>query len=166
MTDQIDPKRYRPNVGLALFHKNGLVFVAKRIATDGPYQWQMPQGGVDRGEAPADAALRELEEEIGVRAEHVDLLEETPDWLHYDFPIDVRTKMKPRGRYLGQRQKWYAFRFKGRDADIRLDLHTPEFVDWRWAPLQSTPGLVIPFKRPVYEEVAQRFKKYSVGAAP
>lgn len=166
MTDQIDPKRYRPNVGLALFHKNGLVFVAKRIATDGPYQWQMPQGGVDRGEAPADAALRELEEEIGVRAEHVDLLEETADWLHYDFPIDVRTKMKPRGRYLGQRQKWYAFRFKGRDADIRLDLHTPEFVDWRWAPLQSTPGLVIPFKRPVYEEVAQRFKKYSVGAAP
>ena len=166
MTDQIDPKRYRPNVGLALFHKNGLVFVAKRIATDGPYQWQMPQGGVDRGEAPADAALRELEEEIGVRAEHVDLLEETTDWLHYDFPIDVRTKMKPRGRYLGQRQKWYAFRFKGRDADIRLDLHTPEFVDWRWAPLQSTPGLVIPFKRPVYEEVAQRFKKYSVGAAP
>ena len=166
MTDQIDPKRYRPNVGLALFHKNGLVFVAKRIATDGPYQWQMPQGGVDRGEVPADAALRELEEEIGVRAEHVDLLEETTDWLHYDFPIDVRTKMKPRGRYLGQRQKWYAFRFKGRDADIRLDLHTPEFVDWRWAPLQSTPGLVIPFKRPVYEEVAQRFKKYSVGAAP
>lgn len=166
MTEQIDPKRYRPNVGLALFHKNGLVFVAKRIATDGPYQWQMPQGGVDRGEAPADAAFRELEEEIGVRAEHVDLLEETPDWLHYDFPIDVRTKMKPRGRYLGQRQKWYAFRFKGRDADIRLDLHTPEFVDWRWAPLQSAPGLVIPFKRPVYEEVAQRFKKYSVGAAP
>ncbi len=166
MTDQIDPKRYRPNVGLALFHKNGLVFIAKRIATDGPYQWQMPQGGVDRGEAPAEAALRELEEEIGVRAEHVDLLEETPDWLHYDFPIDVRTKMKPRGRYLGQRQKWYAFRFKGRDADIRLDLHTPEFVDWRWAPLQSAPGLVIPFKRPVYEEVAQRFKKYSVGAAP
>ena len=154
MTDQIDPKRYRPNVGLALFHKNGLVFVAKRIATDGPYQWQMPQGGVDRGEAPADAAFRELEEEIGVRAEHVDLLEETPDWLHYDFPTDVRTKMKPRGRYLGQRQKWYAFRFKGRDADIRLDLHTPEFVDWRWVPLQSAPGLVIPFKRPVYEEVA------------
>jgi putative (di)nucleoside polyphosphate hydrolase len=166
MTEQSDPKRYRPNVGLALFHKNGLVFVAKRIATDGPYQWQMPQGGVDRGEAPADAAFRELEEEIGVRSEHVDLLEETPDWLHYDFPTDVRTKMKPRGRYLGQRQKWYAFRFKGRDADIRLDLHTPEFVDWRWAPLQSAPGLVIPFKRPVYEEVAQRFKKYSVGAAP
>lgn len=165
MTQAPDPKRYRPNVGLALFHKNGLVFLAKRIGAEGPYQWQMPQGGVDRGERPAEAALRELEEEIGVREEHVDLLEETADWLHYDFPIDVRTKMKPRGRYLGQRQKWYAFRFKGRDADIRLDTHTPEFVDWRWAPLHSAPGLVIPFKRPVYEEVAQRFSKYSVGAA-
>lgn len=165
MTEPRDPKRYRPNVGLALFHKDGLVFLAKRIATDGPFQWQMPQGGVDRGESPLEAAFRELEEEIGVREEHVDLLEETADWLYYEFPTDVRTKMKPRGRYLGQRQKWFAFRFKGRDADIRLDTHTPEFVDWRWASLESAPALVIPFKRPVYEEVAQRFKKHSVGAA-
>lgn len=164
MTEPKDPKRYRPNVGLALFHQNGLVFLAKRIGAEGPYQWQMPQGGVDRGEDISHAALRELEEEIGVREEHVDLLEETADWLYYDFPIDVRTKMKPRGRYLGQRQKWFAFRFKGRDADIRLDTHTPEFVDWRWAPLESAPALVIPFKRPTYEQVAQRFKKYSVGA--
>ncbi|PZO54076.1 MAG: RNA pyrophosphohydrolase [Alphaproteobacteria bacterium] len=164
MTEPKDPTRYRPNVGLALFHKNGLVFLAKRIATEGPYQWQMPQGGVDRGEKPLEAAIRELEEEIGVREEHVDLLEETADWFYYEFPIDVRTKMKPRGRYLGQRQKWFAFRFKGRDADIRLDTHTPEFVDWRWATLESAPALVIPFKRPTYEQVAQRFKKYSVGA--
>jgi len=163
MTEPKDPQRYRPNVGLALFHTNGLVFLAKRIATEGPYQWQMPQGGVDRGEKPNEAALRELEEEIGVREEHVDLLEETEDWFYYEFPIDVRTKMKPRGRYLGQRQKWFAFRFKGRDADIRLDTHTPEFVDWRWATLESVPALVIPFKRPTYEQVAQRFKKYSVG---
>lgn len=165
MTDQQDPKRYRPNVGLALFHKNGLIFLGKRFGADGPYQWQMPQGGVDRGENPADAAIRELEEEIGVREEHVDLLEAAPDWLYYDFPIDIRTKLKPRGRYLGQRQKWFAFRFKGRDSDIRLDTHTPEFVDWRWAALETAPSLVIPFKRPVYEEVAQRFKKYSVGVA-
>ena len=161
----IDPKLYRPNVGLALFHTNGLVFLGKRVATEGPYQWQMPQGGVDRGEKVEEAAYRELEEEIGVRSAHVDLLEETADWLHYDFPIDVRTKMKPRGRYLGQRQKWFAFRFKGRDSDIRLDTHTPEFVDWRWAALDSAPGLVIPFKRPVYEEVARRFKKHTVGAS-
>ncbi|MBY0565087.1 MAG: RNA pyrophosphohydrolase [Hyphomonadaceae bacterium] len=155
--------RYRPNVGLALFHREGLVFLGKRTGAEGPYQWQMPQGGVDRGEKPAEAALRELEEEIGVRPEHVDLLEETAEWLHYEFPTDVRLKMKPRGRYVGQKQKWFAFRFKGRDSDIRLDTHTPEFSDWRWAPLESTPDLVIPFKRPTYEEVARRFRKYSVG---
>jgi putative (di)nucleoside polyphosphate hydrolase len=165
MNTSKDPKLYRPNVGLALFHRDGPVFLGKRYGTEGPYQWQMPQGGVDRGEKPAEAAIRELEEEIGVRGEHVDLLEETADWLYYDFPIDVRTKMKPRGRYMGQRQKWFAFRFKGRDADIRLDTHTPEFSDWRWAALETAPDLVIPFKRPTYEEVVRRFKKYSVGAS-
>ncbi len=165
MTELHDPKKFRPNVGLALFHRDGLVFLGKRANTEGPYQWQMPQGGVDRGEKPVEAAYRELEEEVGVRAQHVDLLEETADWLYYEFPTDLRTQMRPRGRYLGQRQKWFAFRFKGRDADIRLDMHTPEFVDWRWAPLESAPGLVIPFKRPTYEEVAQRFAKFSVGVS-
>lgn len=158
-----DPKLYRPNVGLALFHRDGPVFLGRRYGAEGPYQWQMPQGGVDRGEKPAEAALRELEEEIGVKPAQVELLEETPDWLYYDFPIGVRTKMKPRGRYRGQRQKWFAFRFKGRDADIRLDTHTPEFSDWRWAALETAPELVIPFKRATYEEVVRRFKKYSVG---
>jgi putative (di)nucleoside polyphosphate hydrolase len=99
-----DPNSYRPNVGLALFHRDGLVFLGKRIATDGPYQWQMPQGGVDRGETAPDAAYRELEEEIGVASKHAELLEETADWIYYDFPIDVRTTMKPRGRFKGQRQ--------------------------------------------------------------
>ena len=163
MTKPKDTKPYRPNVGLAVFHRDGLVFLGRRAGADGPYQWQMPQGGVDRGEKPKDAAFRELEEEIGVKSANVDLLEETDDWLYYDFPIDVRTKLSPRGRYKGQRQKWYAFRFKGRDADIRLDTHTPEFNDWRWAALESAPSLVIPFKRPTYEEVARRFKKYTVG---
>jgi len=163
MTETRDPKLYRPNVGLALFHRNGLVFLGKRTGADGPYQWQMPQGGVDRGEQPSQAAFRELEEEIGVRAELVDLLEEAEDWLFYDFPRDIRSKMKPRGRFLGQRQRWFAFRFKGRDADIRLDTHTPEFSDWRWASLTAAPELVIPFKRPTYEEVVRRFKKYSMG---
>jgi putative (di)nucleoside polyphosphate hydrolase len=163
MTDQFEPKHFRPNVGLALFQRDGLVFLGKRNGAEGPYQWQMPQGGVDKGETPRDGAYREMEEEIGVRVEHVDLLEETPDWLYYEFPMNLRTKMKQRGRYKGQRQKWFAFRFKGRDADIRLDTHTPEFSDWRWAPLAQAPALVIPFKRPTYEEVARRFKKYSVG---
>lgn len=163
MTAPKDPKLYRPNVGLALFHRDGPVFLGKRLNTEGPFQWQMPQGGVDKGEAPHDAALRELEEEIGVNPALVDVLEETPDWLYYEFPSDLRAKMKQRGRYLGQRQKWFAFRFKGRDSDIRLDTHTPEFIDWRWADLETTPGLVIPFKRAIYDEVVTRFKKYSVG---
>lgn len=163
MTSRQDPKLYRPNVGLALFHREGPVFLGKRYGAEGPYQWQMPQGGVDRGEEPRAAAFRELEEEVGVPASLVDLLEETEDWLYYDFPVDIRSKMKPRGRFLGQRQKWFAFRFKGRDADIRLDTHTPEFSDWRWASLDSAPELVIPFKRPTYEEVARRFKKYGGG---
>jgi putative (di)nucleoside polyphosphate hydrolase len=163
MTSPQDPKLYRPNVGLALFHRDGPVFLGKRTGVEGPYQWQMPQGGVDKGETPRDAAFRELEEEIGVTARHVEVLEETDDWLYYEFPSDVRAKMKQRGRYLGQRQKWFAFRFKGRDADIRLDAHTPEFVDWRWAALETTPTLVIPFKRAIYDEIARRFRKYSVG---
>jgi len=163
MTTPIDPKLYRQNVGLALFHRDGPVFLGKRHGAEGPYQWQMPQGGVDRGEAPLDAAYRELEEEAGVRPELADLLDETPDWLYYEFPMHLRTRMKQRGRYIGQRQKWFAFRFKGRDADIRLDTHTPEFSDWRWAALETAPELVIPFKRSTYEEVARRFRKYSVG---
>ncbi len=165
MTAPRDPKLYRPNVGLALFHREGLVFLGKREGAEGPYQWQMPQGGVDRGESPVQAAYRELEEEIGVRAEHADLLEETPDWLYYEFPMDLRKKMQHRGRYIGQMQKWFAFRFRGRDTDIKLDAHTPEFGDWRWAPLASAPDLVIPFKRATYEEVAKRFGKFSAGEA-
>ena len=114
---------------------------------------------------PLQTAFRELEEEVGVTPKLVDLLEETEDWLFYEFPTELRKKLKQRGRYLGQRQKWFAFRFKGRDADVRLDAHSPEFSDWRWAALESAPELVIPFKRATYEEVARRFKKYSVGAS-
>jgi putative (di)nucleoside polyphosphate hydrolase len=165
MTDTKDPKQYRPNVGLALFHRDGMVLLGKRNGAEGPYQWQMPQGGMDRGETPLEAAHRELEEEIGVPPSKIELLEETADWLYYDFPSNLRTRMKQRGRYLGQRQKWFAFRFRGRDADVRLDAHSPEFSDWRWAALASAPGLVIPFKRATYEEVARRFAKYSGGDA-
>ena len=165
MTPPKDPRLYRPNVGIALFHRDGPVLLGKRYGAEGPYQWQMPQGGVDRGETAQQAAFREMEEEVGVTANRVDLLEETEDWYYYEFPTELRAKMKQRGRYLGQRQKWFAFRFKGRDSDVRLDAHSPEFSDWRWAALESAPDLVIPFKRPTYEEVARRFKKYSVGAS-
>jgi len=163
MTEQHDPTLYRPNVGLAVFHRTGLVFLGKRLGIDGPYQWQMPQGGVDDGESPRDAAYRELEEEIGVTNAHVDLLEETPDWYFYDFPEDIRARLKS-GKFRGQRQKWFAFRFKGRDSDIRLDTHDREFSDWRWSSLETTPQLVIPFKRATYEQIARRFQRHTTGA--
>ncbi|MEL6568532.1 MAG: RNA pyrophosphohydrolase [Pseudomonadota bacterium] len=154
-----DPERYRPNVGLAMFSKAGHVFFGRRINGRGPFQWQMPQGGVDEGETPAEAALRELEEEIGVPRKLVDILQETDDWLYYDFPPDLKRRLG--GPYLGQRQKWFALRFKGSDGDVRLDKHTPEFDAWRWAELAEAPELIVPFKRPVYEEVTRRFAPWS-----
>lgn len=158
-TKTLDPKLYRPNVGLALFSDAGHVFVGRRINGRGAFQWQLPQGGIDEGEDPADAALRELEEEIGVNPKLVSILEETSDWLPYEFPAEVKRRMP--GPYIGQRQKWFALQFKGSDSDIRLDKHTPEFDAWRWAELSEIPGLIVPFKRPVYEEVAKRFERWT-----
>ncbi len=153
-----NPDLYRPNVGLSLFSKAGYVFLGRRINSRGAFQWQMPQGGVDAGECPREAALRELEEEIGVSAKLVTILEETDDWIYYDFPPDLKKRIS--GPYVGQRQKWFALRFNGSDSDIRLDLHTPEFDAWRWAPLEETPPLVIPFKRPVYTQIVTRFARW------
>ena len=161
-----DPALYRPNVGLAIFSKKGHVLLGRRAGVrkdENRYAWQMPQGGIDRGETPGEAAIRELHEETGLLSKHVELLEEIEPWLFYDFPPELKAKLS--GPFYGQRQKWFAFRFKGRDADVRLDAHSPEFSDWRWAALESAPGLVIPFKRATYEEVARRFKKYTVGAS-
>jgi len=161
-----DPSLYRPNVGLALFHRDGRVFLGRRAGASGsPYVWQMPQGGIDEGESPRQAALRELHEEVGVSAEKVHLLEETADWLYYDFPPDVRAALGRRRDWLGQRQKWFALRFLGADADLRVDGDDPEFSEWRWAPLEEAPALIVPFKRSVYEEVARRFRRYTLSAA-
>ena len=159
MSEGRDPSRYRPNVGVALFSAVGHVFLGRRVNSHGPFQWQMPQGGIDRGEDPREAVLREMEEEIGVAPKLASIIGETEDWLYYDFPPELRSKLS--GPYLGQKQKWFALRFNGSDSDIRLDLHTPEFDAWRWARLEETPGLVIPFKRPVYEEVARRFEEFT-----
>lgn len=154
-----NPELYRANVGLALFSKAGHVFLGRRINSRGAFQWQMPQGGIDAGETPQDAAMRELEEEIGVSGKLTDILEETEEWIYYDFPPDLRKRLS--GPYVGQRQKWFALRFKGSDSDVRLDLHTPEFDAWRWSPLAETPSMIIPFKRPVYTEVAKLFEKWA-----
>ena len=153
------PELYRPNVGLAVFSKAGHVFVGRRINSRGAFQWQMPQGGIDAGESSEEAALRELEEEIGISHKLVKVLEETEDWIYYDFPPDLKKRLG--GPYIGQRQKWFALRFTGSDGDVRLDLHTPEFDAWRWAELGELPGLIIPFKRPSYEAVATRFAQWA-----
>jgi putative (di)nucleoside polyphosphate hydrolase len=154
---------YRPNVGAVLFNDAGLVLVARRAdlpnAEGAPGGWQLPQGGMDEGEDPAVAVLRELEEEIGTaRAE---ILAEHPRWLTYDLPAELVGKALG-GKYRGQRQKWFALRFTGEEADIRLDLDPhPEFDAWRWARLAELPALAVAFKRPIYEDLAREFARFA-----
>lgn len=148
-------KNYRPGVGIMLVNSHGLIFVAQRIDTEGG-AWQMPQGGIDADEDPRLAALRELEEEIGTA--EAEILAETPDWLTYDLPKELRRKVW-RGRYRGQRQKWFLMRFLGKDADIDLQAHDhPEFSAWRWTPAEGLPDLIVPFKRALYQAVLDAFR--------
>ncbi len=144
---------YRPCVGAMLFNSDGQVFVARRIDTVAE-AWQMPQGGIDDGEDPRDAVLRELEEEIGT--DKFEIVNETDDWLTYDLPDELIGKVW-RGRYRGQRMKWFALRFTGTDSDIDLDTDHPEFEDWRWLPLDQIADMIVPFKRTVYQAVRERF---------
>ncbi len=150
---EIDLLPYRPCVGVALFNPLGQVFVGQRIDTT-QEAWQMPQGGIDPGEHPVAAAFRELQEEIGTAA--AEIIEDIPEWLTYDLPPELLGKVW-QGRYRGQKQKWYAMRFLGEDADINLETHHPEFHSWRWMRLAELPALIVPFKRGIYEEVARRF---------
>jgi len=155
---------YRPNVGAALFSRTGQVFVARRAtlpnAEGAPGGWQLPQGGIDAAEDPRAAVLRELQEEIGTGA--ATIIGEHPDWLTYDLPPALIGKALG-GRYRGQRQRWFALRFEGRDSDIRLDLDPhPEFDAWRWAPLAELPGLAVAFKRPIYDLLAHSFARFAV----
>jgi putative (di)nucleoside polyphosphate hydrolase len=157
---------YRRNVGVALFNRDGLVFIGRRKKRRGGmelvvgHEWQMPQGGVDKGEGPLAAARRELFEETN--ASSVSLIAEAPDWLSYDLPPEALVG-RWKGRYRGQTQKWFAFRFEGEDSEIDIDrpgggAFDPEFEAWRWAPLETLADLVVPFKRPVYEAVVAMFK--------
>jgi putative (di)nucleoside polyphosphate hydrolase len=157
---------YRPCAGVMVLNRAGLAFVGRRV--DGPEQidnthvWQMPQGGIDPGEDPWPAALRELREETNISS--VERLGEIAEWLSYDIPREIVGRAW-KGKYRGQTQKWYALRFTGEENEIDIAHpaggHEPEFVQWRWAPLQNLPDLVVPFKRPVYERVVKEFAKFT-----
>ncbi len=161
----MDFGNYRPCVGIMLINRDGLVFIGRRRSKKqtergrGDHEWQMPQGGIDAGEEPYHAALRELLEETNVSS--VSLLAEAGEWLSYDLPTEF-AKKSWRGRYQGQKQKWFAMRFEGDDSEINI--HTPaggqkpEFDDWRWEQMQHLSDLIIPFKRPVYEKVVEHFR--------
>lgn len=145
---------YRPCVGVMLLNEKGEVFVGQRIDMTAE-AWQMPQGGIDKGEAPLDAAFRELEEEIGTaKAEY---LAETQDWLYYDLPDHLVGKVW-KGRYRGQRQKWFAMRFLGRDEDIDLETEHPEFMAWCWLAPEKLPEVIVAFKQPIYEKILKEFQ--------
>jgi putative (di)nucleoside polyphosphate hydrolase len=146
---------YRPNVGVVLINPDRRIFAGQRVDNPGP-AWQMPQGGVDEGEDPSAAALRELEEETGARPDLVSLVRESPDWLRYDLPPDLIGKLW-RGRYRGQAQKWYAMRWLGTDADFDLDRHHREFSRWAWMTPAEVMASVVPFKREVYARVFDAF---------
>ncbi len=151
---------YRPNAGIVLFNREGLTWIGKRYQEQGPFVWQWPQGGMDAGEDPVAAALRELYEETGIRADQVEALGTIAHWLAYDFPPEVLALRKK--NWKGQRQRWFAYRFLGTDADFDLTAVPPqEFEEFRWERLERVPELIIPWKRPVYEEVARAFARFA-----
>jgi putative (di)nucleoside polyphosphate hydrolase len=157
---------YRDCVGVAVFNREGKVFIGRRTPdefsedrSEVAAPWQMPQGGIDKGEEPLPAALRELYEETSIRS--VRLVAEAPDWIHYDLP-DEALGVALKGKYRGQRQRWFAFAFDGDESEINVlapggGAHPSEFNAWRWAALSALPDLIVPFKREAYEQVVAAF---------
>ncbi|MAQ84474.1 MAG: RNA pyrophosphohydrolase [Maritimibacter sp.] len=147
---------YRPCVGVVLANPQGLLFAGERIDTPGA--WQMPQGGIDKGEDPEDAALRELWEETGVTSDLVEVEAVTPDWITYDLPPELLGKVW-KGRFRGQKQLWYLLRFNGPDDAITIETEHPEFSRWQWMDPDALIRSIVPFKRTVYETVLATFRK-------
>ena len=150
-----DTLPYRPCAGIMLANRDGLVFVGQRIDNPGD-AWQMPQGGIDPGEDPEVAAFRELGEETGLLPDHVDLIARSKEEYFYDLPPELQGNIWG-GRWRGQRQWWFLMRFKGDDADVRIDGHHPEFSQWKWAEPAELPRLIVPFKRRIYEGLVSEF---------
>jgi putative (di)nucleoside polyphosphate hydrolase len=152
---------YRPGVGLMLLNRTNQVFVAQRIDTRVP-AWQMPQGGIDEGEPPREAVLRELEEEVGTSK--AEIIAESHGWFRYDLPPDLVPRVWG-GRYRGQTQKWFALRFLGEDSDIDIETEEPEFSAWKWAAHEDLPRLIVPFKLQLYRAVLAEFADLFVPRA-
>ncbi|MGD0865398.1 MAG: RNA pyrophosphohydrolase [Rhizomicrobium sp.] len=152
---------YRPCVGVMLINREGLVFVGKRIdqTVEG---WQMPQGGIDDGESPLEAAFREMKEEIGTN--NAEFLRELDEWLEYDLPAHL-LGIGLHGRYRGQRQKWIAMRFRGDDSEIDIATPQPEFESWKWLAIEALPRLIVPFKRDTYAKVIAAFRDLAFTAS-
>jgi putative (di)nucleoside polyphosphate hydrolase len=163
MTTETPPaegRPYRPCVGIMLINEAGQVFVGNRIDIDGEH-WQMPQGGIDEGETAEQAAWRELTEEVGTDA--AELLGESTRWFDYDLPPDLAEKAW-NGQYRGQTQRWFAFRFTGKDQDIDLNAHKAEFESWKWADISQLVDITVSFKRAVYQKVIADLGRFAVPA--
>ncbi|WP_299641671.1 RNA pyrophosphohydrolase [uncultured Ruegeria sp.] len=156
--EEIAKLPYRRCVGLMLMNAEGKIFVGQRNDRHKD-AWQMPQGGVDKGENPRDAALRELWEETGVTADLVEVIAETNGWLPYDLPHDIVPKIW-KGRFRGQEQKWYLMRFKGADNQVNIETEHPEFTCWKWQEPSRLIAEIVPFKRGVYKQVIATFADY------
>jgi putative (di)nucleoside polyphosphate hydrolase len=162
MLSESDLPFYRPAVGIMLVNPAGLAFIGRRIDMPaGLAAWQMPQGGIDPGESPREAAFRELKEEVGT--DKAEILAETQGWLHYDLPTDIASRMWS-GRWRGQRQKWFLMRFTGTDADINPATEHPEFDAWEWVEPHRLPELIVPFKRQLYRELLAEFRPHLVSS--
>jgi putative (di)nucleoside polyphosphate hydrolase len=162
MQNHTDRMRYRQCVGIMLMDRRGHVLVARRADMRATPAWQMPQGGIDWGETPREAAIRELEEEIGTRK--AEIVAETQGWMTYDFPPELVGRIWG-GRFRGQRQKWFLMRFTGHDADIDLASKHPEFDAFRWVDPDELPDLIVAFKRHIYIDVVREFRHHCRAAS-